>query len=68
MSLLNKYLKKKKKKGTNDEIIWGEGPGVFQEKSGDQHGWSRVTKGETCGREVRDILGGQVRGDLVGHG
>ena len=67
MSLLNKYLKEKKK-GTNDEIIWGEGPGVFQEKSGDQHGWSRVTKGETCGREVRDIIGGQVRGDLVGHG
>ena len=67
MSLLNKYLKEKKN-GTNDEIIWGEGPGVFQEKSGDQHGWSRVTKGETCGREVRDIIGGQVRGDLVGHG
>ena len=43
-------------------------PGVFKEKSGDQHGWSGVTKGESCRREVRDIIGARSGRVLVGHG
>lgn len=68
------------KKGTNDEIIWEEEfhaegkalrsqavPGMFQEKSRDQYGWSRVTKGESCGRK-RHKRGATLGGGLVGHG